>query len=119
MIILLLAALSAAPGGLIELASESNVRPASAPSTYLPTRGAFTFPAPYATRGIRLTNPSDCDGGDCVSYAGYSYWRNINAHQGQPTLLAFVGLRGRGVTLFEVDKATHQVTNLGPIFPAG
>ena len=25
-----------------------------------PTRGAFTFPAPYNTRGIRITDASDC-----------------------------------------------------------
>jgi hypothetical protein len=108
-----------APGGLVELAGDSNLRQPPAPSTYLPNRGAFTFPAPYGTRGIRLTNPSDCGGGDCVSYAGYSYWRNINAHRGQPKLLAFVGLRGPGPTLFEVDKETGAVTNLGPLFDEG
>ena len=46
-----------------------------------PRRGTFTFPAPYSTRGVRITDASDCGGADCVNYVGYSYWRNTNAHQ--------------------------------------
>src|SRR5438552_2707960 len=44
----------------------------------VPARGAFTFPAPWSTRGARITNDSDCGGTDCVQSAGYAYWRNIN-----------------------------------------
>ena len=53
----------------------------------MPQRGTFTFPAPYGTTGIRLTNAGDCGGGDCVNYVGYSYWSNINNHVGSDTML--------------------------------
>jgi len=36
-------------------------------------RGPFTFPAPYHTRGVRITDASDCGGADCVNYVGYAY----------------------------------------------
>ena len=49
----------------------------------IPPRGAFTFPAPYNTTGIRLTSAEDCGGRDCVKAVGYSYWSNINNHAGQ------------------------------------
>src|ERR1041384_6326670 len=74
-------AVAQAPGGFVELATGADVRPALTPAqiqALLPARGAFTFPAPYLTRGIRLTNETDCtNGADCVDYIGYSYWRNI------------------------------------------
>src|SRR5688572_17193320 len=63
----------------------------------LPQRGKFSFPAPYHTEGVRLTNPSDCGSKDCVNYLGYSYWRNINNHVGQESMLILVGMdRSRG-----------------------
>src|SRR5262245_22321695 len=55
-------------------------------------RGAFTFPAPYNTEGIRLTNASDCAGQDCIWYDGYSYWSNMNNHTGSQTMLIFLGM---------------------------
>ena len=55
-------------------------------------RGTFTFPAPYNTRGVRITDASDCGGADCVNYVGYSYWRNTNAHQNSNDMLIFIGL---------------------------
>jgi hypothetical protein len=84
-------------------------------------KGAFIFPHPYNTEGVRLTNSSDCDGGrDCVWYAGYSYWRNINNHIGSQTMLIFLGMDrnygGGGPTLIGVHKPTGQVENLGPLF---
>jgi hypothetical protein len=113
----------AAPGGFIEKTNSTAVRPllsASQIQAMLPSRGPFVFPAPYGTEGIRLTNASDCGGADCVSYVGYSYWRNINNNAGSATLLTFVSLLrnrgGAGPSLFRVDKTTGAVTPLGPLF---
>jgi hypothetical protein len=88
--------------------------------SFLPARGKFTFPAPYLTEGIRLTNESDCAGSDCVNYVGYSYWRNTNNHVGSDTMLIFLGLRNAGgPTLFAYNKVTDAVRKLGPLFPPG
>ncbi|HEY9420514.1 MAG TPA: hypothetical protein VIW92_03795, partial [Thermoanaerobaculia bacterium] len=113
----------AASGGFLEKSSSTAIRPELTPSqiqSFLPSRGAFTFSAPYNTRGIRLTNASDCGGNDCVNYVGYSYWRNINNHTGSADLYVFLGLSqgagGTGPTLFRVNKTTGAVTNLGPLF---
>jgi len=120
------AAQTLAPGGFLELASSTEVRPrptATELQTLLPARGSFTFPAPYNTTGVRLTNGADCGGGgDCVNYVGYSYWRNINNHTDSDTMLIFLGLGrargGPGPSLFSFDKATEEVRNLGPLFDA-
>ena len=45
---------SPTPGGLLESATSTGVRPKVA--VVLPDRGKFTFPAPYNTTGVRLTN---------------------------------------------------------------
>jgi hypothetical protein len=115
------------PGGFLEKATSANVRPrytASEIKNFLPAgRGPFNFPPPYNTDGARLTVPGDCGGQDCVFSIGYSYWRNINNHQGSSTMLIVLGLNqnrgGTGPTLFSYNKTTDQVTNLGPLFPAG
>jgi len=115
-----------APGGFVEFATSVDVRPLLTPGqiqALLPARGQFTFPVPYLTQGIRLTNDSDCSGGaDCVDYVGSSYWRNINNHAGSNTMLIFVGLDmnagGSGPTLFSYDKTTGEVTKVGPLFDA-
>lgn len=107
------------PGGFLELASSTQVR--SPVRFTLPDRGPFSFPAPYGTTGIRLTNGRDMGGADALNPTGYSYWRALNAHVGQPVLLAFLCADrtrgGQGPSLWTVDKATDQVTPLGPIFP--
>jgi len=118
------AAFAQAPGGFTESATGNGLRPrlsAGEIQTFLPSRGRFTFPAPYGTTGIRLTNASDCGGGgDCVNYVGYSYWRNINNHAGSDTMLVFLGLDrnrgGGGPTLFSYNKNSGETRNLGPIF---
>src|SRR2546427_12037709 len=79
------------PGGIIEQATSTQVRPllnASQLQLLLPaTRGPFVFPAPYNTQGIRLTDASDCVGStDCVNSVGSAYWRNINNHVGSDTM---------------------------------
>lgn len=116
-------AASQAPGGFLEQPEAAGQRPNLTPSeiqAFLPQRGAFTFPAPYSTSGIRLTNATDCGGSDCVNYVGYSYWRNMNNHAGEEQLLVLVGLDrsrgGQGPSLIAVDKTTDEVTNLGPLF---
>jgi len=113
---------SPTPGGLLETATSTGVRPPVAVA--LPARGKFTFPAPYNTTGIRLTNTSDCGGAgkDCVNDIGYAYWRNSNNHVGSDTMLIVVTLDrargGNGPTLFGYDKNTDAVTVLGPLFDA-
>lgn len=113
-----------APGGFMESDLTSTVRPVPTPQqiqAFMPQRGPFTFPAPYDTQGIRITNSSDCSGGsDCLDYVGYPYWRNMNDSAGSNTLLVFLGLDrtsgGPGPTLFSIDKTTGQVTKVGPLF---
>src|SRR5436309_4261864 len=116
------------PGGFIEKGDSPAGRPRLTQSqiqAFLPpTRGTFTFPAPYNTQGMRLTDPSDCVGNtDCVNYIGYSYWRNINNHVGSDTMLIFLGLDqsrgGAGPTLFQYNKVTDELTNLGALFDSG
>jgi hypothetical protein len=107
------------PGGLLETCATATTRPR--PSLTLPDRGPFSFPAPYGTTGIRITNAADMDGADALWYCGYSYWANMNAHVGQSELLIFLGVDrqrgGAGPSLWSVDKATDAVTPRGPIFP--
>jgi hypothetical protein len=87
---------------------------------FVPERGAFAFPEPWSSRGVRLTTAADCGGSDCVSPAGYSYWRNINNHANDDHFLVFVGLtNGTGPVLFSVDKATLTPQLLGPLFDEG
>jgi len=114
------------PGGFVESNDYASARPLmskSEISALVPDRGKFTFPAPYNTEAIRLTNADDCGGTDCVNYIGYSYWRNINNHVGFDSMLIFVGLSrgqgGAGPTLLEYNKTTDEVSNLGPVFNSG
>ena len=113
-------------GGFVESATSTTIRPAFSAAqaqAFLPPRGGFTFPPPYNTAAVRLTNASDCAGNDCVLPVGYSYWNNINNHLGSDTMLVFLGLDrnkgGTGPTLFSIHKPTGATANLGPIFPAG
>jgi hypothetical protein len=114
---------STAPGGFVESATGVGLRPALSAAeigTFLPSRGRFTFPSPYRTTGVRLSNASDCGGADCVLPVGYSYWSNINSHAGSDTMLIFLGLQrqkgGGGPTLFSYNKRTGATANLGPLF---
>jgi hypothetical protein len=114
-----------ATGGFVDSATGAGMRPrlsAGEIQSFMPQRGTFTFPAPYGTTGVRVTNGADCGGGDCVNYVGYSYWRNINNHVGSDTMLIVLGLDrqrgGGGPTLFGYNKNNGQVQNLGPLFSA-
>ena len=88
-----------------------------------PLRGPFTFPAPYLTQAVRITDASDCGGQDCVWSVGYAYWRNSNAHEGSDEMLIFLGLAkekgGPGPTLFRYNKRTDRITQSGSLFPPG
>lgn len=117
-----------AGGGLIETAGSPALRPRFTRSeidAFLPPGGAtgrFTFPTPYATEGVRLTNAGDCaEGQDCLWYVGYSYWRNINNHAGSADMYIVLGFDrnrgGGGPTLIRYNKVTEEVRNLGPLFP--
>jgi hypothetical protein len=111
------------PGGFLEPGDSTPNR--TLPSfeelqALMPERGPFTFPSPYDTVGVRLTNETDCGGSsDCVNYVGYSYWANINNHVGSDIMYIFLGLDanrgGTGPTLFSYDKVTDEVRNLGPL----
>ncbi len=111
------------PGGFVEtMASATRPRwSASQIQSFLPSgRGKFTFPSPYRTEGVRITNSTDCGGSDCVKYVGYAYWRNMNNHVGSNEILVFLGLTksrgGSGPTLFRYNKTTDQVTKVAPLF---
>ncbi len=109
-------------GGIVENAASASAR-AVMNSTqlagFLPDRGRFTFPAPYNTTGIRLTNASDCGGADCIRDVAYSYWRNMNNHVGSDNMFIFVGTEGgSGPALIQYNKVTDQVIDSGPVFPA-
>ena len=114
-------------GGFTEKAGSPQLRArftAAQIQAFLPAdgaRGKFTFPAPYNTEAIRLTNAGDCTGGsDCLWYVGYSYWRNINNHVGSSDMYIFLGTDtnrgGAGPTLLRYNKNTDEVQNLGPLF---
>ena len=112
------------PGGFLENDETSTIRQpltATQIAAFMPTRGLFTFPAPYNTQGIRVTNASDCGGQDCVDMT-YSYWRNLSNSTGSDTMYILVGLDknrgGAGPTLFSYSKSTDQLTEVGPLFDA-
>jgi hypothetical protein len=117
-------------GGLLETSGSPRLRPrftAEQIAAFLPfggATGAFTFPRPYNTTGVRLTNAALCDAGqDCLWYVGYSNWRNINNHAASQEMLIVVGTDvnrgGHGPTLIRYDKSTDTVQSAGPLFAVG
>jgi len=117
-------------GGFLEKAGAQTYRArftSSQIASFLPANGAkgrFTFPAPYSTQAVRLTNATDCAGGqDCLWYVGYSYWRNTNNHVASDTMyivLSFDRNRGgAGPSLLAYNKVTDQIQNVGPLFADG
>src|SRR5690348_9197119 len=112
-------AAASAPGGFLENDDTSTLRAMLTPSqiaAFMPAgRGSFTFPAPYNTQGVRITQPSDCGGQDCVDMI-YSYWRNMSNSAGSNTMYIFVGLDksrgGQGPTLFSYDKPSGTLTEV-------
>jgi hypothetical protein len=119
---------SVARGGFVEKAGAQTFRARLTPTqiaSFLPAAGPtgrFTFPAPYNTEGVRLTNAGDCAAAqDCLWPVGYSYWRNINNHSAGDTMYIVLGFDrnrgGGGPSLIAYDKLSDQVLNLGPLFP--
>jgi len=123
-----LRATTVATGGFLEKAGAQTFRARFTKTqidAFLPpngARGSFTFPAPYNTTGVRLTNATDCGGQDCVWYVGYSYWRNMNNHVGSSMILILIGMDrnrgGAGPSLIAYGKDTDAVVNAGPLFDA-
>jgi hypothetical protein len=118
------AASSQAPGGFIEKDEAPISRAALSASkiaSFLPTRGSFTFPAPYNTQGVRITNSSDCGGQDCLDMT-YNYWKNISNSANSDTMYILVGLDkqrgGEGPTLFKYAKSSATLTKVGALFAA-
>lgn len=116
------------PGGFLENRDANVVRPkfdTTVIAQFMPQRGLFTFPAPYNTQGIRITNRGDCPPNipDCVSAVEYSYWRNMNNHVKEDSILIalklFYGQWDERITLFSYNKLTDQVRNLGPLYNKG
>jgi hypothetical protein len=110
-------------GGIRGQSADSLVRPRLQNvemRRFVSWRGRFQFPPPWNTEGIRVTNSEDSQGQDGVQPTGYSYWRTINAHAGQTTLLVLVGIDrrsgGEGPTIFEVSKQTGAVEHAWPLF---
>lgn len=98
-------------GGTLLVCDDASTRPicTGAAANFLPDgRGAFTFPAPYNTIGIRLTDPSDGE----VLPVGYAYWRRINRHDGQPAFRVLVGRKDACALLLTVDKVTYAIDRL-------
>lgn len=107
-----------AVGGFAVHSSDPSVRrplSASAIAAFLPNRGGFTFPAPYGTTGVRLTNWEDGE----ILPVGYAYWSNVNAHAGHPSLMAFVGRAGLPPLVLGVEKATLAVAPIAEAPIAG
>jgi len=114
-------------GGFFETAGYQTPRPRFTReqiAAFLPpggAAGAFQFPAPYNTAGVRLTDASLCaDGQDCLWYVGYSYWRNINNHAGSADMLIVLGTDpargGSGPVLIRYNKALDAVQQIDPLF---
>jgi hypothetical protein len=112
------------PGGWIEkdVFGLRAILAGSQIQSFVPSgRGPFTFPLPYGTQAVRLTDASDCQGGgDCLFPLGYSYWRNSNNHVGSNDMYLFFSFDrrkgGAGPTLFRYDKAQDAVVKVGPLF---
>lgn len=113
---------ASAPGGFMENDETTVTRNLLTPTqiaAFMPSRGLFTFPAPYNTQGVRITNSTDCGGQDCVDMI-YSYWRNMSNSAGSNIMYIFIGLDrnrgGAGPTLFSYNKTTDELTEVGPLF---
>ncbi|MDO8495543.1 MAG: hypothetical protein Q7S32_03430 [bacterium] len=106
------------PGGFVEKSNSIQTRPilkTTAQLSFVPSgRGGFTFPAPYNTRGSRITIPAD----GTVYPVGYSYWRVMNNHVGSNTMYIAIGTTS-GPILFSYDKTTEAVQSLGAMTFAG
>ncbi|MFZ5475374.1 MAG: hypothetical protein ACOZNI_01255, partial [Myxococcota bacterium] len=101
------------PGGFVEPTTSTDVRArptAEEIAAFVPAAGeTFTFPEPWGTEAVRLTDDDTCGGADCVSAVGYSYWRVTNAHEGRDAMSILLGIDGQ-LALLHYDKATGGVS---------
>ena len=113
------------PGGIIESSKANVVRPgfdSSQIASFISQRGLFTFPAPFNTQGIRITNQSDCPIGykDCITPVEYSYYRNMNNHVNDDSIIIALkmlyGQWDERITLFSYNKNSDKVNKLGSLF---
>ena len=89
-------------------ATVRGVYSASEIASFVPARsGPFTFPAPYGTQAVRLTD--DRDG--LIEPSGYGYWRKINAHEHESSISVVVGRGEAPALLVRVEKATLAVSS--------
>lgn len=96
---------------LVESPSDADVRPPIPADLALPAGcGPFEFPEPYRTFAVRLTDPSTAPQG--TEPVGYSYWSNVNNHEGQSHLYAVIGRVGDTPLLITVDKQTWGVSSV-------
>jgi len=115
---------SPAPGGFLETATSTAVRPlltAAQLQSLLPARGPFNFPAPYSTKAVRLSAAADCAGGtDCVWAIAENRWQYMNNSAGSNLMyiaVAFDPARGGlGPSVIRYNKVTGETVNLGPMF---
>jgi hypothetical protein len=114
---------SLAPGGFIEDPTAGGLTARAALTeaecnAFLPASGAvgeFTFPAPWNTTGVRLTNSGD------VQPHAYSYWSQINNHVGSnemKILVVFPDADG-GPSIVTYNKVTGAVSAPVSIFNTG
>ena len=92
---------SLAIGGFVEDPGSYGARGLLTPTqiaAFMPSsKGPFTFPAPWGTRGARITDSTDRGSADVVTTPGYSYWRTINAHSAEDaTLKILISFQGLG-----------------------
>lgn len=96
-------------GGIPLLSDDSGSRPRlSAQEIRQAVRadpGAFTFPAPWSTLGVRLTSSQQ----GTFYPNGYGYWGKINAHGSRGELCAVIGRVDAPALLMVVDKRTLAV----------
>jgi hypothetical protein len=97
-----------APGGFIEKSNLQSTRRDTFDLSFVPsTRGAFNFPAPYNTRGYRITDASDGE----VQPNGYSYWAKISSAPDSDMVLIVAALditNGVGATVFSINKSNDE-----------
>jgi hypothetical protein len=106
-----------APGGFVEACASTVIRPR--PTLSVPPLGPFTFPPPYHTSAVRLTNTRVDFGRDLLWPVGMSYWPVISApSEGRlRVFLCFDRNRGGpGPSTVSVDLATGQVSPTQPLF---
>jgi hypothetical protein len=114
------------PGGFIENPAGATARGALDTATidsFMPVTdvGTFTFPAPWNTEGIRLTNSASNYATDSVFPVDYSYWRVSNNHVGSDVMKIMVRLAEAdgGPSIIEYNKVTKTVSAPTPIFDTG